>query len=357
MLKKTKSSEFPLALSFDDVLLVPQCSRIDSRSEVDLSTKISPKTELEIPLITTNMDLVTGVKMAIKISKLGGMGILPRFESIESQTEKVAQVVESSGLAAGSIGIKEDLERAESLVNAGATVLNIDVAHGHMQKNLEFTKKVKNRFKEKITLISGIASTGECARDLYRAGADSVFIGIGGGSICTTRIQTGCGLPTFESLLKIKDVARKMRKTFIPCAGIKNSGDIVKSLAAGASAIAAGSLFAGTEETPGEILEINGKMYKKYNGSTSEQEKKKHLERTPEGKSERYIKHVEGVEGLVEFKGPVEGVVTGLLAGVKSGFSYCGAEDLSELWKRAKFVRITQGGIRENGAHDIVQLK
>ncbi len=356
MFKNTNNPKFPLALSFDDVLLIPQRSKINSRSEVDLTTQIAPNLELKIPLVATNMDTVTGVEMAIKMSQLGGMGILPRFESIGSQAEKAEEIAKAGEVAAASIGIKEDLERAEALVKAGATVLNIDVAHGHMQQNLEFTRKVKAHFGNKITLISGIASTGECAEDLYKAGADSVFVGIGGGSICTTRIQTGCGLPTLDSLLRIKDVARKMRKTFIPCAGIKNSGDIVKSLAAGASAIAAGSLFAGTEETPGETVEVNGKLYKRYNGSTSLREKQKHLKNTSDKKSKTYVKHIEGVEGLVEYKGPVEETVSLLTAGIRSGFSYCGAKNLTELWKRAKFVRITQGGVRENGAHDVFRI-
>lgn len=303
------------------------------------------------------MDTVTGVEMAIKMSELGGMGILPRFESIESQAEKVAKVSKAGAVTAASIGIKEKLQRAEALVEAGATVLNIDVAHGHMKQNLEFTKEVKNRFGNEITLISGIAATGACAKDLYQAGADSVYVGIGGGSICTTRIQTGCGLPTFDSALRIRDVARNMNKTYIPCAGVKNSGDIVKSLAAGASAIAAGSLFAGAEETPGETIEIDGKLYKRYNGSTSQREKNKHLKKTPEGKSKFYTKHIEGVEGLKEYKGPVKEVVELLTAGIRSGFSYCGAKNIEELWEKAKFVKITTGGIRENGAHDIIKIE
>lgn len=358
-MKKTYSQfqNLPLALSFDDVLLVPQYSEINSRSEVDLSTKLSPNLTLGMPLISTNMSTVTGVDMAIKMAQLGGMGILHRFETIEVQAEKVAQVKSKVSVVAASIGIKEEMKRAEALVNAGANVLNIDVAHGHMKQNLDFIKSVKAHFGDKITIIGGIAATGECAQDLYKAGADCVFIGIGGGSICTTRIQTGCGLPTFDSVLRVREVARKMGKSCIAGAGIRNSGDIVKSLAAGASAIAGGNIFAGTEEAPGELVEINGKKYKRYEGSTSQEEKKRHLETNPEGKSNTYVQHIEGVAGLIEYKGAIEDVVTGLLAGVKSGFSYCGAKNIKELWNKSQFVRITSEGATEGGAHDLVLSK
>jgi IMP dehydrogenase len=346
-----------MALSFDDVLLIPQHSNINSRSEVDLTTKISPSLTLKIPLISTNMTTVTGVQMAIKMSELGGMGILPRFEPTDSQAQKVAQIAAKNATAAASVGIKQGLQRAQALVQAGATVLNIDVAHGHMQQNLDFTKKLKNHFGDKITLLAGIASTGDCALDLYKAGADCVLVGIGGGSICTTRIQTGCGLPTFESLTRINDVARKQNKTFIPCAGIRNSGDIVKSLAAGASAIAAGSLFAGADETPGQTVQVNGKTYKQYNGSTSLAEKTQHLEKVPEGKSTAYAAHIEGVAAMVEHKGPVSQVVEGLLAGIRSGLSYCGAKNIPQLWKKAQFTKITPGGINESKPHDVFVIE
>ncbi|HOM78051.1 MAG TPA: guanosine monophosphate reductase [bacterium] len=352
-----------LALSFEDVLLIPQHSKINSRSEVNLSTILSPNLTLQIPLISTNMSTVTGVEMAVKMAELGGMGILPRFEKIDDQANKVAEVKKrltrysSKPNIAASIGIKENLERAKALVRAGASIINIDVAHGHMQQNLDFVKSVKSYFGDKITIIGGIVATGECARALFKAGADTVFVGIGGGSICTTRIQTGCGLPTFDSLLRVSKVAREMKKTYIAGAGIRNSGDIVKALAAGASAIAGGNIFAGTNEAPGKLVEVNGKKYKEYEGSTSVEAKTKHIEINPSEKSSTYIKHIEGVSGLIEYKGPVEEVVNGLLAGIRSGFSYNGAKNIQELWKRAKFVRITAQGAIEGGAHDLIRVE
>lgn len=351
------TNNIPYALSFDDVLLVPKYSQIKSRSDIDLRTILSKHLTLDIPLITTNMDTVTGVEMAIAISKLGGIGVLPRFEIQEKQIQKVKDIVSQKQRVIASVGIKNgSFERAKMLVKAGAIGLDVDVAHGHMQQTIDFTTKLKNIFEDKITIMSGIAATGEAADALYNAGADIVTVGVGGGSICSTRIQTGCGIPTFASLIDIKKVARKHKKTYIPLAGVKNSGDIVKSLAAGASAIRGGNLFAGTEETPGNIITFQGKKYKQYNGSTSEKEKNKHVEEGT-AKDKMYTKHIEGYEGLVAYKGSLEEVVSKLLAGVRSGISYCGAKNITELWEKAEFIRVTSSGTKENGAHDILTLK
>jgi IMP dehydrogenase len=346
---------FPLALSFDDVLLQPQYSEISSRSEVDLTTKISPNLTLKIPLIATNMDTITGPEMAIKMHQLGGMAVLARFKTLDWQLDAIKQVAQAGAVAAISIGVKPgSLERAEQLVAAGATVLDIDVAHGHMKQTLQMATALKNKFGKHITLFGGIAATGACANDLFKAGADSVMMGVGGGSICTTRIQTGSGIPTFASILEASKIARRHKKTIVPLAGIRNSGDMVKALAAGASAIRGGNIFAGSDETPGEIVEINGKKYKSYNGSTSEKEKIDQITADGAGKSAMYTKHIEGVEGLVEYKGPVEEIVTLYLAGIKSGLSYSGAKNITKLWENARFVQVTGAGVKENGAHDVI---
>jgi IMP dehydrogenase len=350
--------EFPLALSFDDVLLVPQFSEVNSRTEVDLTSKISPSLTLKTPIISTKMDTVTGVEMAIALGKAGGLGILPRFDSINIQADKVAKVKESRVVAAAAIGVKEGyMDRAVALVNAGATVLDIDVAHGHMKKTLEITKSVREKFGNSITLFSGIAATEECADDLYKAGADAVLVGIGGSPICSTRIVTGCGLPVFASLLEVAKAARRHKKTFFPDAGIRNSGDIVKALAAGASAVVCGYFLAGLDESPGELIEINGKKYKKYNGSASEAEKKKQVEKDPSDKGSNYTIQIEGIKSLVDYKGPLNDYLDRAMAGVKSGLSYCGARSIPELWKKAQFVRVTNSGIVESGAHDVVVVE
>jgi IMP dehydrogenase len=347
--------DFPLALSYDDVVLIPQYSEINSRSEVDLTTKISDRLSLSIPLISTKMDKVTGVEMAIAMGKLGGMGILPRFETAQIQAQKVTEIKKSNVVVAAAVGCKDGfMDRAEMLVAAGATVLDVDVAHGHMRKTIDSVKNLKNRFGKNITLMAGIADTYECAMDLYSAGADCLLVGIGAGSICTTRIQTGFGLPGFTSLLQAARAAKKTGKTFVPDAGMRTSGDIVKALATGASAICAGFLFSGTDEAPGEKIEINGKFYKKYNGSASLAEKMAQVQKDPSDKNKQYVVHVEGVESLVPYKGPVSQVVESLLAGVRSGLAYAGARNIPELWAKAKFVRITQAGTLESRAHDVI---
>ncbi|OGM05288.1 hypothetical protein A2125_00715 [Candidatus Woesebacteria bacterium GWB1_43_5] len=346
---------FPLALSYDDVLLVPQYSEVASRADVDLTTQISPKLKLKLPLISTKMDNVTGTEMAIAIAKLGGMGILPRFETIESQAYKVRQVKKQNALVAAAIGIKEGYQdRAEALIKAGVDAINIDVAHGHMKKTIDVTRHIKQLYGNKVTVISGITCTQECAEDLYEAGADSLLVGVGSGSICTTRQMTGCGVPGFTSLLETSKAAKKYKKTFMPDAGIRNSGDIVKALATGASAIVAGSLFAGTDESPGKIKEIGGQKYKEYNGSASLEEKQNQVKRDPSDKSRAYTIHIEGVSAMVEYKGPLKSHVERLLAGVKSGFSYCGAKNIRELWEKAKFIQVTTHGYYESRAHSVL---
>ena len=349
------SQSIPLALSYDDVLLVPQYSEVESRSDVDLTTKISPTLTLKVPLISTKMDTVTGVKMALALGKLGGLGILPRFESINSQANKVKKVAKSGILAAGAVGVKAGyLERAEALVKAGATAINVDVAHGHMKKTLEATKSLKQKFGNKITLISGIAATYESAVDLYEAGADCLLVGIGVGSTCTTRIMTGFGLPSITSLLETAKAAKKYKKTFATDGGVRNSGDIVKTLATGASAIVSGNLFAGCDEAPGELVKVKGRKYKRYHGSASFAEKSKHVWMDSSDKNDNYTIQIEGVESLVSYKGPLKPHVEKILAGVRSGLSYAGARNIPEFWKRAKFVRITSAGFKENGAHDVL---
>ena len=351
------NSVFELALSFDDVLLKPRYSPLSSRSEVDLTTKISDKLTLTNPLIPTNMDTVTGVKMAIRAAELGSMAIIPRFETVLEQAKKVETVAEKVKVVAASVGVKEiELERAEVLVKAGVTVLDIDAAHGHLQKVLDTTKILKQKYGSKVTILAGIAATYEAACDLYKAGADCVTVGVGGGSICTTRTQTGCGLPTFASLLEVSKAAKKYNKTFMPLAGLKISGDAVKSLAKGACAVRGGNLFAGALETPGDLVTIRGAQYKHYNGSTSFLEKTKQVKKDSKGKTKEYTIHIEGVAGLVKYKGTLDEIFNNQLAGIKSGLSYCGAKNLKELVKNAQFVQISGAGITENRPHDLASF-
>lgn len=345
--------DFPLGLSYDDVLLVPQYSNINSRSDVDISSQITPRVKLDFPVISSNMTDVTGVKMAIALGKLGGMGIIPRWEEPKAQADMVRQIKQAGVPVAASVGCKGDyLTRAKLLVEAGVDILQLDVAHGHMQQAVDATKKLKELFGDRVDILAGTVASAEGAKNLFTAGADCVKVGIGAGSICITRIQTGCGVPQLTAVLDCVKVAQKVGKTIMADGGIKASGDIVKALAAGASSVCCGNIFAGTDETPGELIEIGNIKYKIYRGSTSTQEKTMHAQKLLDI-NKTYLNHIEGVAGMVPYKGSVKDLVTIFSANIKSGFSYCGAHNLSELWQKAKFIRITPLGQRENGVHDL----
>ena len=222
-----------------------------------------------------------------------------------------------------------------------------------MQQAIEATNNLKVRFGNFVDIVSGVVGTYESAADLFKAGADSVRVGVGPGTICITRTQTGFGVPQISAVLDCARAARKYKKTILCDGGTKNSGDIVKGLAAGASAVLMGSQFAGHDEAPGKLIVKNGIKYKIYNASTSLTEKKKHtkdLKCLPE----TYINHIEGVESLVEHKGPLSSSVEKWLANIRSGLSYAGAKNIENLWKNAKFIRVTSLGMKENGAHDVL---
>lgn len=352
------NQKIPLGLSYDDVLLIPQRSSISSRGQVGLSTQITPRVRLSVPLISVNMTDVTGIEMAIAMAKLGGLGLIPRFVSAEEQADMVAKVTKEAGLVGAAVGCRNGaMQRAEMLVKAGAKVLTLDVAHAHMQKALEATGELKRRFGSLVDIISGVVATKEGAQDLFKAGADSVRVGVGPGTICITRLVTGVGVPQISAVMQTAEVARRFKKTILCDGGAKNSGDIVKALAAGASAVVAGSLYAGTDEAPGEKIEKDGRLYKVYNASTSLTEKKNHIKNMGEVLPPNYSKQIEGVESIVPYKGPVAKVVENLTAGIRSGLSYSGAKNISELWKKARFIQVTSVGLKENGVHDVILTK
>ena len=350
-------TDIPLALSYDDVLLVPQYSEVNSRNDISLKTKISERITLDIPLISANMSDVTDSKMAIALAKLGGLGVIPRFLTVEMQAAEVKLVKDQKLLVGAAVGARNGIvERAEALVKAGADILFIDVAHGHMLKNLEATTKLKQMFGKSVDIVSGNSATFEAADDLFKAGADSVKVGVGPGSICTTRIMTGSGVPQITAIIESARAARKHNKFLIADGGVKTSGDVVKGLAAGASAIMAGSIFAGTDEAPGKLIKKDGIKYKVYNASTSLAEKTKHSIFNRTEVEKHYTKQIEGVESIVPYRGSLAGIIEKFSANMRSGFSYSGARNIEELWKNAKFVRISSQGLRESGAHDVIVL-
>lgn len=342
---------FEETLSFDDVLLVPQYSEILSRKEVFLGTRLSKKTRLilDIPIISANMDTVTESKMAILMARMGGLGIIHRFLDVKEQVAEVKKVKAQNLIVGAAVGVKEgELERAHALVDAGADVLTLDIAHGHSKYAMEKVRYFRKQFP-KLFIIAGNVATAEGFRDLAEAGADAVKVGIGAGSICITRVITGFGIPQMSAVLECAPIAEKMGVGLISDGGIKNSGDIVKAMAAGADAVMVGNILAGTDEAPGEVVELHGKKYKTYRGMASLQA---NLNWPGRNKKQDEIVE-EGVQGYVPYKGPAENVVKKMIGGMRSGFSYSGARNIKELHAKAKIVRITAAGLRESNPHDI----
>ena len=341
----------PLALTFDDVLLIPQESDI-APSEVDVRSQLTKNIVLKNPLVSAAMDTVTETKMAIALAKEGGIGILHRNCTIEEQIAMVQAVKkERKDLLVGAAVGPHDITRAKSLDEAGADVISIDCAHAYKPSIIEDARKIKNALKAE--LIVGNIATAEAARSFIPF-ADALKVGVGGGSICTTRIVSGVGVPQLTAIMDVAKVARIKQVPVIADGGIRFSGDIVKALAAGADTVMLGSLFAGTDETPGEILTIQGKKYKSYRGmgSFAAMQKGKATDRYSRKGSEKHV--AEGVEALIPYKGSIGGVVFQLLGGLRAGMGYVGAKNIGELYRKAKFVQITEAGRTESHPHSII---
>ena len=342
-----------IGLTFDDVLLAPKLTTIESRSQVDLTTFLTKKIKLKIPLISANMDTVTESRMAIEIAKLGGIGIIHRFLTIEDQVEEVKKVKKEKLLVGAAIGIRRDyLERTKALIKAGVDVVVIDIAHGYSTFLLKVLKELTKKFP-KMEFIAGNVATAEATEALIKNGAAAVKVGIGPGALCTTRIVTGAGVPQLTAIAECAEVANKYSIPIIADGGIKQSGDIVKALAAGASTVMIGTLFAGCDESPALTFFRNNKKYKLTRGMASlmanidRQKKDESVKRD----LKRYA--AEGVEAVVPYRGNVSDLVHQLLGGVRSAFSYCGAKNIKELWEKAEFIQITQASLIESYPHDV----
>lgn len=475
-------NKIPLYLTYDDVLLVPQRSKIRHRAEVDTSTRLTPNIKLNIPLISANMDTVTEAPMAIALARAGGLGVVHRFMSIEDQVKNVDHVTRNGGfiienpytvspdesikfireeinrqtvssylvvdknhkllglvtrrdvifaerldqpvskvmtpagklitvdsgitmikakklfalhkieklpvitkdgmvrglitarsienlenhsmasvdkngryICGAAVGVVGDfMDRAKALLSAGAAALVVDVAHGQSQVSLEAITKLRKKFRD-AQIIGGNVATPSGVSDLVRAGADCVKIGIGPGGICSTRVVTGVGVPQFSALLTCVQVAKKFKVSLIADGGTNYSGDITKALAAGATAVMLAGWFAGTEESPGEVIFRNNRRYKIHRGSASFMSQIDASLRTGQTKNVHSVV-AEGVEALIEYKGPVKDVIYQLMGSLRSGMSYCNAANLRELRTRAKFVRMTPAGFRESQTHNINEV-
>ena len=477
-------TNFTEGLTYDDVLLVPQYSEVLPRN-VDISSFLTRKIKLNVPIVSAAIDTVTEAAMAIAMAQEGGIGILHKNMTIEEQAKQVrkvkrsesgmihdpitlsenalvkealsimqenkiggipivdkgkklvgiltnrdlrfqknleipvGQIMTKTGLVTGNIntnlveaekiltrskveklplvdknnklvglitykdimkvksrpnscrdefgrlrvgaaiGVSSDTSlRVKQLAQNGVDAVVIDTAHGHSKGVIDMLKKIKKEFP-KLEIIAGNIATSEAARDLIKAGADAVKVGIGPGSICTTRVIAGVGYPQFSA---VYEVAKALKGSGIPIiadGGIRHTGDIPKALAAGASSVMAGSLFAGVEESPGETVIYEGRKYKTYRGMGS-------IEAMQQGSKDRYFQDTEddikklvpeGIVGRVSFKGGLSEVMYQLVGGLRSGMGYCGAKDISTLQKKAQFVKITHSGIRESHPHDVTITK
>lgn len=342
------------ALTFDDVLLLPRHSSV-LPATTNISLHLTNKINLKVPFLSSAMDTVTESKMAIAIAKEGGLGIIHRNLDIKNQSREIKKVKNKKYLVGAAIGTnKEDFDRARSLVSHGVDLIVIDTAHGHSEKVLRTLTNIKKIIK-KVPICVGNIATGEAAKKLYNSGADIIKVGIGPGSICTTRMVAGVGVPQISAIMEVKKALNKKKIKIISDGGIKFSGDIAKALAAGADAIMMGSIFAGTEESPGKKFKFNGKIYKQYRGMGS-------IGAMSAGSANRYFQKKfkdkskfvpEGVEGRVEYKGKVSNIIYQLQGGLRSSMGYIGAKNLEEINKKAKFIKITKAGFYESMVHSV----
>jgi IMP dehydrogenase len=330
------------ALSYDDVLLVPKYSDIRSRKEVTLESSLDSERKFELPIISSPMDTITESPMANTIQSMGGLGIIHRYNSIEEQVDLIRRIKHEHRAAA--IGVSGDyMLRAAELVKAGANILCLDIAHGHHILMKEAIKKIKLLYGGHVHIMAGNIATKEGFEDLARWGADSIRCNIGGGSICSTRIQTGHGLPGFQTILDCLSANIDRDVKIIADGGLKNSGDIVKALAAGADFVMVGSLLSGTKETPGDIIYIDGAARRKvYRGMASKEAQYDWRGRHSSN---------EGITTHVPFRGSVSPIIRELENGIRSGLSYSGARNILELQMRSEFVVQTPSGQIESRTH------
>lgn len=332
-------------LSYGDVLLVPNRSPVDSRSDVSLATSLTPSLELETPLVSAAMDTVTEADLAIALSEAGGLGCIHRFLDIEGQAAEVRTAHEAGEQVTAAVGINEEyVDRAAAVLDAGADAVVIDVAHGHMERTLDAVATLRAEFPD-ADIIAGNVATPDGVRDLAEAGADCVKVGIGPGSHCTTRKVAGAGVPQLTAVDDCAKAAEEVGVTTIADGGIRTSGDAVKALMAGADAVMLGSLFAGTKEAPGAVVEVDGHRYKRSRGMATTAAAEERDDK------ENNVRADEGVEGLTPYKGPVGDVVTEFCAGMQSGLSYCGGHTIEEAREKAEFIRVAPSAAEREGYH------
>jgi len=347
------------ALTFDDVTLVPRYSEV-LPSDVDTKIILSKNLTLKIPILSSAMDTVTESKMAIAIAQAGGIGVIHRNLDIKKQIYEINKVKKKKLIVGAAVGAgPKEIKRAEAILKEKVDLIVVDTAHAHTKKVSEIIKKIKKKKSKHTTLCAGNIATAEAAKFLIKLGVDIIKVGIGPGSICTTRLVAGIGVPQLSAILEVKKGTKNKKVSIISDGGIKFSGDIAKALAAGADAVMIGSLFAGTKETPGKLIKKNGQLYKNFRGMGS-------VGAMNKGSAERYFQKIqqdtskyvpEGVEGLVKYKGDLKNIIYKLIGGLKSSMGYLGSKKIINLRNKPKFLKITKAGFYESMVHNIDEVK
>ena len=351
-----------LGLTYDDVLLLPDASDVVP-SEVDTATRLTRNITLRIPLVSSPMDTVTESEMAIAMAKAGGIGIIHRNLPIEEQVTHV-KLVKGVGLVGAAVGVGDDgFARAKALIEAGVDVVVVDTAHGHHRGVLDAIERIK-KFSPSTEIIGGNIATRAGAQALINAGVDGVKVGVGPGSICTTRVVTGVGVPQITAIMEASKACAKAGIPLIADGGLQYSGDIVKALVAGADTVMLGSLLAGCDESPGELVEIDGRKYKAYRGMGS-----LGAMQTRGGKKsyskDRYMQDdvlsedklvPEGIEGKVAYRGSLAQAAHQLIGGLRLGMGYAGAPDIAYLRREGRLIQITSAGLQESHPHDVLDI-
>jgi len=343
------------ALTFDDVTLAPKYSEV-LPSNVDTSIKLTKNIKLKVPLLSSAMDTVTESKMCIAIAQAGGIGVIHRNLDIKTQVAEIRKVKKHKLLVGAAVGAGvNEFERAKNILKENIDLIVVDTAHAHTKKVADIIKKIKKIKPKKTALCAGNIATAEAAKFLINLGVDIIKVGIGPGSICTTRLVAGIGVPQLSAILDVRNGLGKRKAVIIADGGIKFSGDIAKALSAGADAVMIGSLFAGTDEAPGKIIKKEGKLFKSFRGMGS-------IGAMNKGSADRYFqkkqtdssKYVpEGVEGLIKYKGSVSKIVYKLIGGLRSSMGYLGCKQIKSLKNKPKFVKITKAGFYESMVHNI----
>ena len=343
------------ALTFDDVTLAPKYSEI-LPSDVDTSIKLTSNIKLKVPLLSSAMDTVTESKMCIAIAEAGGIGVIHRNLNIKNQVAEIRKVKKKKLLVGAAVGAGiNEFNRAKNILKENIDLIVVDTAHGHTKKVADIIKKIKKIKPKRTALCAGNVATTEAAKFLIKLGVDIIKVGIGPGSICTTRLVAGIGVPQLSAIINVRNGLGKRKTSIIADGGIKFSGDIAKALSAGADAVMIGSLFAGTDEAPGKIIKRDGKLFKSFRGMGS-------IGAMNKGSADRYFqkkqsdssKYVaEGVEGLIKYKGQVSKIIYKLVGGLRSSMGYLGCKQIKNLKNKPKFVKITKAGFYESMVNNI----